>query len=146
MELHGAMQARDGHGIPEGSAADRRRYRQGGHEAHAFFRERIEQLARYAEAQFRLDRIPKDSKQSTRVSLTSVWKQTGRKPQQLAEAGDLPEELAYIWRWYYELVSPNPLTYTEIRNWSEVTGNQLRGWEAELIKSIDRIFWKVQHE
>lgn len=39
-----------------------------------------------------------------------------------------------------------PLTYTELHHWSMVTGKRLQGWEAELIWSLDRIFWKVQNE
>ncbi|ALH23627.1 hypothetical protein PaMx28_27 [Pseudomonas phage PaMx28] len=38
-----------------------------------------------------------------------------------------------------------PLTYAELQAWSSMTGKRLAGWEAELIKSLDRIFWKVQH-
>jgi len=38
------------------------------------------------------------------------------------------------------------LTYTEIKSWAEITGKTLLGWEAEALKSIDRVFWKVQNE
>ena len=51
-----------------------------------------------------------------------------------------------MWGWWHDLFNGAHLTYTEIRNWSEVTGTTITGWEADLIKSIDRIFWKVQNE
>lgn len=75
-----------------------------------------------------------------------VWKTLGRKPKQLAEAPALPEELSYVWEWYLEVRGSEPLTYTELRNWSLLTKKVLLGWEAELIRSLDRIFWKVHSE
>lgn len=74
-----------------------------------------------------------------------VWKTLGRKPAQLAEAPELPHELAYIWEWYREVRGTELLTYTELHHWSMVTGKRLRGWEAELIRSLDLIAWSVQH-
>ncbi|ALH23698.1 hypothetical protein PaMx11_24 [Pseudomonas phage PaMx11] len=90
--------------------------------------------------------MPKGSKQTLRASLQQVWKTLGRKPKQLAEAPEMPEELAYVWEWYREVFSGQPLTFSELHHWSVMTGKRLLGWEAELIKSIDRIFWKVQHD
>lgn len=51
-----------------------------------------------------------------------------------------------MWEWYREVCSGEPLSYTELHHWSLVTGKRLQGWEAELIRSLDRIFWKVQNE
>lgn len=90
--------------------------------------------------------MPKGSKQTLRASLQQVWKTLGRKPKQLAEAPEMPEELAYVWEWYREVFSGQPLTFSELHHWSVMTGKRLLGWEAELIRSIDRIFWKVQHD
>lgn len=75
-----------------------------------------------------------------------VWKTLKRKPPQLADAPELPEELRYVWEWFREVFAGEPLTYTELQAWSNMTGKRLTGWEAELIKSLDRIFWKVQHD
>ena len=77
--------------------------------------------------------------------MLQVWKALGRKPRQLLDAPALPEELAYVWEWYREVFTGQPLTFSELHHWSALTGKRLLGWEAELIKSIDRIFWKVQH-
>jgi len=55
----------------------------------------------------------------------------------------MPEELRYIWDWFVEVSCGQPLTYTEMFHWSQVTGNRVAGWEAELIRSLDRIFWRV---
>lgn len=74
-----------------------------------------------------------------------VWKTLRRKPAQLV-GPEKPEELDYVWEWYREVCGYHPLTYTELHHWSEITGKRLLGWEAELIRSLDRIFWKVQNE
>lgn len=75
-----------------------------------------------------------------------VWKTLKRKPPQLADAPEFPEELRYVWEWFREVFAGEPLTYAELQAWSNMTGKRLNGWEAELIKSLDRIFWKVQHD
>lgn len=51
----------------------------------------------------------------------------------------------YLWEWFKEVFTGQQLSYLELQAWSSMTGKALLGWEAELIKSIDRIFWKVQH-
>jgi len=68
-----------------------------------------------------------------------------RKPPQLADAPEMPQELGYLWEWFREVFTGRELTYGEMESWSRMTGKRLRGWEAELIKSLDRIFWKVQN-
>lgn len=68
-----------------------------------------------------------------------------RKPPQLADAPEMPQELGYLWEWFREVFTGQPLTFGEMESWSNMTGKRLRGWEAELIKSLDRIFWKVQN-
>ena len=59
---------------------------------------------------------------------------------------ELPEDLAYVWGWWHELYAGVALTFSEIRNWSDVTGTPIAGWEADLLRSLDRIFWKVRNE
>lgn len=67
-------------------------------------------------------------------------------PPELADAPEPPEELLYLWEWFRDVFAGEPLTYLELQAWSNMTGRNLQGWEAELIKSIDRIFWRVQHD
>lgn len=73
-----------------------------------------------------------------------MWKTLGRKPQQLEDAPQLPEELAYLWEWHKEVFTGEPLTFAEMKAWSDMTGKRLLGWESEVVKSLDRAFWKVQ--
>lgn len=51
-----------------------------------------------------------------------------------------------MWEWFREVFTGDPLPYTELHHWSLVTGKSLKGWEAELIRSLDRIYWSVHNE
>lgn len=66
----------------------------------------------------------------------SVWRQTGRKPRKL-ETPPIPEELAYLWGYYCAIKRGQPLTWQEVKAWSDMTGIPLRGWEAETIMRIE---------
>jgi hypothetical protein len=56
----------------------------------------------------------------------------------------MPEELQYLWEWYLELRNvEGALTFTEIRNWTELTKQPLLAWEVDLLRAIDRIYWRV---
>lgn len=69
--------------------------------------------------------------------LHQVWKTTGRQPQQLADQGERPAELGYLWDWLLEMRLP--LTYTELNHWQALTRCELTAWEAEILMAIDRI-------
>lgn len=72
-----------------------------------------------------------------------VWKSLGRKPKELAEQPDFPEELRYIWEWYLEMRSGEPLTFTEIKSWAELTQQTLLAWEVDLVRTLDKLYWRV---
>jgi len=38
------------------------------------------------------------------------------------------------------------LTWNEMRSWAAMAGVDLLPWEAELLRSLDRIRWKVTYE
>lgn len=67
-------------------------------------------------------------------------------PSYLEEAPPLPEGLLYLWDIYSELFTGETLTFTELGEWSRVMGISLEGWEAQLIKELDRDFWRVRHD
>jgi hypothetical protein len=76
--------------------------------------------------------------------LIQVWKTLGRKPKELEDQPELPEELQYLWEWFLELRSgEGMLTFTEIRSWSELTKQPLLAWEVDLLRALDRIYWRV---
>lgn len=71
-----------------------------------------------------------------------MYKQTGKLPQKLKDQPKLSPEMRYIVDWYLELQGAGPLTFTEIKSWAELTGNQPLPWEVEIIKNLDKIYWE----
>jgi hypothetical protein len=51
-----------------------------------------------------------------------------------------------VWQWYREMWSGESLTFAEISAWSTVAGVKLLGWEVDLIRSLDRAYWRVAHD
>jgi hypothetical protein len=76
-----------------------------------------------------------------------VQRQTGRPIAEL-EGPELPLEVRHIWDWYNELdlgrssngFGPNPISYTEIRSWAQLTGRLLRTSETRGIILLDQLF------
>ena len=75
---------------------------------------------------------------SLRKHLQQVRKTTGKVPRQLAEVPELPESAAF-----WELKGSQPLTYTEIKNWSELTATPLAPFEVQALVELDRRFIAV---
>ncbi|WP_435674019.1 phage tail assembly chaperone [Pseudomonas denitrificans (nom. rej.)] len=58
----------------------------------------------------------------------------------------MPDELAYLLGVFFQIRrSPDPLTYTELRNWSLLTRQELDPLEVEAIMRLDAIATKVRH-
>ncbi|MGI9277483.1 MAG: phage tail assembly chaperone [Endozoicomonas sp.] len=90
--------------------------------------------------------MPEGATVTRRQSLQQVWKSTGRQPEALADQPPLPEELAYLWEWFLELRTSEALTFTEIHYWTQLTQKRIRGWEVDVLRSIDRIYWRVMND
>lgn len=75
---------------------------------------------------------------SLRKHLLQVQKATGKVPRELAEFPELPEPVAYLWRWFWEAKGAGPLTYAEIKSWSELTATPLAPFEAQALMELDR--------
>lgn len=58
----------------------------------------------------------------------------------------MPVELAYVWDWYWQLCSGEPMAYVEIEAWARLTGISPMPWEVRLLKSIDRKRQQVINE
>lgn len=68
--------------------------------------------------------------------LIGVWERSGEIPPQLARHGPEPPAAPWIWRWFNEI--PSPITWREIRAWSETTGIRIERWEAVLLMRLDQ--------
>ena len=88
-----------------------------------------------------LAKVPVGSTTSLKNHLTQVWKQTGKKPFQLAAQPDFPDDFLYIWKYYLAARGPVQLSWSELNSWVSLTQTNLQGWEAELIKKIDDLYW-----
>lgn len=85
--------------------------------------------------------------------LEQVEKQTGITPPELGGVPDLPEAAAHVLHWYYDLAGTrtigmalNPISYTEIQAWCNMTGNRPAPWEVLAIRQIDAAFLQSCHE
>nr|DAM33206.1 MAG TPA: hypothetical protein [Caudoviricetes sp.]DAR61089.1 MAG TPA: hypothetical protein [Caudoviricetes sp.] len=106
----------------------------------------------YAQAEFRLDVTPKDSKSTIREHLTTIWEQTGFMPAELDLIPPSPT-ISYLLQYFYELcqsrqigMTVNPLSFTEVDAWMRLSERPLEWWEIEVIKRLDVIWLKVQNE
>ena len=62
-----------------------------------------------------------------------------------------PEDLLYLWEWFIDLgnarpqgyAGPAPISFSEIKAWSELMGIKLSGWEVEALKDLDIIYIRV---
>lgn len=67
-------------------------------------------------------------------------------PQRLANLPEMPEEFRYLWGYYNELQTGEALTFTEIRNWSELTCRFITSKEVLILKRLDDMFQRVKSD
>jgi hypothetical protein len=79
-----------------------------------------------------MNMVPEGSRQTMREHFRQAGKDEN--------APEFPEEFAYLYLVYLELRSSAPLSYTEIESWARVTCSPIKGWEAEIIKNLDRAY------
>lgn len=84
-----------------------------------------------------------------RAHLMNVWRQSGIKPPEL-DVPLLPIEAAHLWAWFNELSmrrtwsdrGPNPITWSDVLAWQQLTGKKPAPWEVQAMLSLDAIFFK----
>ena len=112
----------------------------------------IEELLDYAEHEFSISKPDKNGT-SKREHLEQVERQTGKTPEELI-GPQFPTTVSYIWSAFLALSSartsgfsgPNPLTYTEIQAWLNLTNRHLSSRDVEAIKRLDVVYLGIQHE
>lgn len=82
-------------------------------------------------------------------------KQTGKNPDELGLAlaekergGEVPFDGEFLWGWFWELhqgrknsgFGPNPLSWTEMEAWAQVTEIRLTPFEALTFRAMDNAF------
>jgi hypothetical protein len=113
-----------------------------------FFQARLGLFYARADEEFKLSLPVEGSKSSTslRRTLEIVHEKTGKMPQRLANLPEMPGELRYLWGYYNELQTGEALTFTEIRNWSELTCRNITSKEVLILKSLDDMFQRVKSD
>lgn len=81
-----------------------------------------------------------------RDHLEQVYKTTGVKPAQLKAQPPFPEKLRYVYHWYLDVRGSEGVTWTELRNWSEMTHQKPLAWEVDLLRTLDRVFWREYNQ
>ncbi|WP_444942534.1 phage tail assembly chaperone [Microbulbifer sp. ZKSA004] len=51
----------------------------------------------------------------------------------------------YLLCYYREIRGTEPLTFTEIHNWSHLTRRDVSAWEVSVIRALDINFWAIQN-
>ena len=107
-------------------------------------------LLSWAEHEFKLNQ-PDDKGITSREHLKEVERQTGVTPKELKNPNEFPILLRHLWFAFCDLngartagfSGPNPITYTELKAWKELTDTQLKPWEIEGIKKLDGVYLRV---
>jgi len=65
----------------------------------------------------------------------------------------IPMEGMYIWEWFMDLANSrqsgfgiSPISYSELKAWSELSSTYLYTWEVSIIRRMDQCFIKVINE
>jgi hypothetical protein len=52
----------------------------------------------------------------------------------------LPDHLAYMWEFWLDVCTGDPLTHRDIQAWAENTGAEPTGWEVATLLMMDRTY------
>lgn len=88
---------------------------------------------------------------SLRSHLTTVWEQTGVKPEELEES-EYPDAIGHVWKWFLDLHKtrssgingPDCISYREIKAWSELTGVEPSPFEVGCLTALDGVWMQSQ--
>jgi hypothetical protein len=84
-----------------------------------------------------------------------VWRLTGKKPQQLADAPELPASVVAVWQYFLSVNAergngmngPEKLTAQNLRDWMWLNGvPHLELWERRALMAVDRLWLAQQNK
>ena len=105
----------------------------------------------YASHSFELSKQD-DKGISLRDHLETVERQTGIRPKEL-NMPEFPDTLSLVWRIFIELSNSrsqgfsggSPITYEQMKAYTEITGNTIGPAQAEIIQKLDREYLKIMN-
>lgn len=109
-------------------------------------------MVEFGTREFELD-IPQEDGSRLRDHAASISKATGSTPEEYRSL-QLPETMAHCWHWFLTLnrtrasngFGQNPISYTEIVAWSQLTGVVPQPLEIQAIMALDTAYMTVQAE
>ena len=107
-------------------------------------------MLEWAEHQFNLNK-PDANGVTKREHLEQVERQLGRNLRELESPTDFPNILANVWTAFCDMSNtrgqgfsgPNPITYTEIKDYKELTDTPLAPREVKLLKQLDAVYMRT---
>lgn len=107
-------------------------------------------LLDWAEHEFKLNQTD-DSGITKREHLEQVERQIGHAPKGLENPTIFPRLLMHLWSAFCSLNSartagfsgPNPITYTELQAWKELTETPLSSWDIQVLKRLDQVYLRT---
>lgn len=83
--------------------------------------------------------VPGSKGTTFRQHWAQIEKTLGRRPKGAPDPADLPREVEYIWNTFIVLFTGHPLTYLEIKAYTDLMQVTLRPFEVEALIKLDRI-------
>lgn len=85
------------------------------------------------------------------MHLETVWRQTGKIPQQLEDLPELPELATHVWQYFIDLhgergnsgMGAGKITSAGLLDWQAVEGIKLKQWEIRAIRLIDNLWMSI---
>lgn len=74
-----------------------------------------------------------------RKHLEQLAKHTKVRPPELEISARPPSALGYLWAWFRELSWNSPLSYVELKAWSEMTHRPLTAFETDVLMKLDKL-------
>ncbi len=110
-------------------------------------------LLSWAEHEFKLNKTDNNGI-TEREHLEQVERQTGHTPKALDNPTEFPKLLLYVWSAFCSLNSartagfsgPNPITYSELNAWKELTETPLKAWDIQAIKRLDQVYLRAVND
>lgn len=107
-------------------------------------------MCEWAEHQFKLNQPDKDGT-TEREHLEQVERQIGRRPEALEPPTHFPSLMSNVWSAFIALSNsrtmgfsgPNPITYSEIKAWKELTETPISPRGIETIKRVDTVYMGI---
>lgn len=77
-----------------------------------------------------------------------AYEATGILPEMLAEQPEAPRNGIHVWAWFLELhqarggngFGPSPISFRDLRDWTEMTRTRPEPWEVRAILKIDQAY------